>query len=144
MSVSTFFLKFMSFILSIHLLHIFYKNYTANHRSFQLFSMVYVLYIITNVFGKISLKIIPRIIAVSKSFLWNLSFILSMSFFYLFTKKLYRESSQLPTFFCYICPLYYQYIYCTFHTYRIPQFTMSVSPFLPYICPLLTPYICPF
>lgn len=73
--------------------------------------VIYVLYIITNVFGKISLKIIPRIIAVSKSFLWYMSFILSMSFFYLFTKKLYRESSQLPTFFCYICPLYYQYIF---------------------------------
>lgn len=45
-----------------------------------------------------------------------MSFILSMSFFYLFTKKLYRITSAVTTliFFAplrggYICPLYYQY-----------------------------------
>ena len=68
--------------------------------------VIYVLYIITNVFAHFALKIIPRIIAVT-------------------------------TLFSGICPLYYQYIYCTFHTYRIPQFTMSVSPFFENLCPYI-------
>lgn len=66
--------------------------------------VVYVLYIINEFFGKIPIKIIPRIIAVSNSFFVVYVLYIINKFFHLFTKKLYRESSQLPTFFSCICP----------------------------------------
>lgn len=55
--------------------------------------------------------------------------ILSISFFYLFTKKLYRESSQLPTFFCRMCPYIINTFFGKIPIKRIPQFAMTVSPF---------------
>ena len=86
----------------------FYKNYTANHRSFQLFSVVYVLYIITNVFGKNLIKIIPRIIAVSNAF------------------------------FCGMCPYIINTFFLPFYKKIIPQFAVSVSPlFFRDLCPYI-------
>ena len=78
-------------------------------------------YIINIVIGKISIKIIPRIIAVSNAFFVVCVLILSIHFLGKFSKKLYRESSQFPMLFF------------TFHTYRIPQFAMSVSLFLKFM-----------
>lgn len=59
---------YMSFILSIDFWEKYSKNNTANHRSFQLFFVVYVLYIITDFFHLFTKKIIPRIIAASNFF----------------------------------------------------------------------------
>lgn len=71
--------------------------------------VIYVLYIITNVFGKILIKIIPHYFCgycSNVQHFTTLKNILSMSF-------------------------------CTFHTYRIPQFAMSVSTFLRDLCPYI-------
>lgn len=84
--------------------------------------VVYVLYIITNVFGKISLKIIPRIIAASNFFLWYMSFILSISFCTFFYKNY--------TAVCHVCqPLFTVHLSFTH--------TVHLSFLKPYFCPLL-------
>lgn len=75
---------YMSFILSIDFWENTYKNNTANHRSFQLFLVVYVLYIINKFLGKIPMHRIPQ-------------FTMSVS-----------------TFFLKYMSLCYQYIFCTF------------------------------
>lgn len=75
---------YMSFILSLIFCTFFYKNYTANHRSFQLFSVVYVLYIINTFiahFTLIGYRSLPCLSA---------------------------------PFFSRFMSLYYQYCYCTF------------------------------
>lgn len=89
----------MSFILSISFSTFLQKNYTANHRSFQCFFVVYVLYIITNVFAHFYLKIIPRIIAVSNSFFVEYVLYIINEFLLPFTPIEYRSLPCLSALF---------------------------------------------
>lgn len=63
---------YMSFILSIDFCTFLPKNNTANHRSFQLFSVIYVLYIINTVIGEIPIKRIPQFAMPVSPFFENL------------------------------------------------------------------------
>lgn len=102
--------------------------------------VIYVLYIITNVFGKISLKIIPRIIAVANAFYVVYVLYIINTFIAHFSIKI------IPHYFCGYCSNVQHFTtlknilsmsFCTFHTYRIPQFAMSVSTFLRDLCPYI-------
>lgn len=63
--------------------------------------VVYVLYIITNVFGKISLKIIPRIIAVANAFYVVYVLYIINEFLLPFYKKF--SIKIIPHYFCGYC-----------------------------------------
>lgn len=71
--------------------------------------VIYVLYIINTFIAHFSIKIIPRIIAVTTLFSGICPYIIN-TFFLPFTPIGYRSLPCLSApFFRYLCPLYYQY-----------------------------------
>ena len=95
---------YMSFILSIDFCTFLPKNNTANHRSFQLFSVIYVLYIINEFLLPFYKKIIPRIIAVANAFYVVYVLYIINTFIAHFSIKIIPRIIAVTTLFSGICP----------------------------------------
>lgn len=96
---------YMSFILSLIFCTFFYKNYTANHRSFQLFSVVYVLYIINRFLGKIPINILPQFAMPVSTFFENYVLILSIMLLHILSQY---STFLMPIYTCSLIAISWQ------------------------------------
>ena len=76
--------------------------------------VIYVLYIINTFFGKIPIKIIPRIIAVANAFYVVYVLYIITNVFGKISLKIIPRIIAASNFFLWYMSLYYQYCYCTF------------------------------